>query len=449
MTTGIPVGATLGRELLPEAGVEGDPSRARPAPTESEVRQESAAQVCVVVGASHAGSQLAVQLRKEGWTGRIVLISAESHIPYHRPPLSKAVLAGEKSIDAVLLRPHAMYETNAIELRLESRVEQVLATEKRVVLADGEEIVYDKLALCTGARVRHIPLGEGLAGVHYLRTADDVAAIRADLAPGKKAVIVGGGYIGLEVAAVLATLGLHVTVLEMADRLLQRVTSPIISEFFAQLHRSHGVTVATDMSVTGLSGEGRVTGVTCENGAQYPADIVVIGVGVIPETRLAEAAGLQVTNGIVVDEQARTSDASIFAAGDCTWHPSPFYGRHLRLECVQNALDQSRVAAANIAGNAATYDALPWFWSDQYEIKLQSAGLVMDYNHFLIRGDIHNSDGNGFSVLYFRDDRLVAADCINRAKEFIACKKLITERSALNMLALADGSSLPEDFAAR
>ncbi len=409
----------------------------------------SSDQVCVVVGASHAGSQLAVQLRKEGWTGRVILVGAEPHLPYHRPPLSKGVLAGEKAIESVQLRPVGMYETNAIELRLGQSVEHLLPAEKRILLASGEAIAYDKLALCTGASVRRIALGEGLQGVHYLRTADDVLAIRQELLPGKKAVIVGGGYIGLEVAAVFASQGLDVTILEMEDRILQRVTSPVISEFFHELHRHHGVNVVTGASVTSISGEGHVSGVICADGTEYSADIAIIGVGVIPETGLAEAAGLHVANGIVVNENARTSDPDIYAAGDCTWHPSAFYGRHMRLECVQNALDQSRVAAANIAGRTAVYDALPWFWSDQYDVKLQTAGMVLDYDHFLVRGDRNNADGKGFSVFYFQGDRMLAADCVNRPKEFIASKRLITERLVVNMQALDDENSLPDDFADR
>ncbi|MDP1931871.1 MAG: FAD/NAD(P)-binding oxidoreductase [Gammaproteobacteria bacterium] len=408
----------------------------------------SSDQVCVVVGASHAGSQLAVQLRKEGWMGRIILISAEPHLPYHRPPLSKAVLAGEKTVESVLLRPGTLYDTNAIELRLGQRVEQLFSAEKRVILSSGEVITYDRLALCTGARVRRIALGEVLQGVHYLRTADDVLAIRQELMPEKKAVIVGGGYIGLEVAAVFTSLGIKVTLLEMAERILQRVTGPVISEYLHDLHRHHGVNIVTGASVVSISGEDQVSGVICEDGTEYPADLVIIGVGVIPETDLAEAAELQVSNGIVVDEYTRTSDPCIYAAGDCTWHPSNFYGRHLRLECVQNALDQSRVAAANIAGGNVIYDALPWFWSDQYDVKLQSAGLLLNHDHFLVRGDKSNADGRGFSVFYFQGERMVAADCINRAKEFMVCKRLIADRLAVNMQALADDSSQPDEFAA-
>ncbi len=402
---------------------------------------------CVVIGASHAGSLLAVQLRKEGWDGKIILIGEEGHLPYHRPPLSKAVLAGEKMFEAVQLRPPTMYAENDIELLLGHCVTELLPERKTIRLASDDEIYYDKLALCTGARVRHIGLGDGLDGVHYLRTADDVLAIQRHIVAGNRAVVVGGGYIGLEVAAVLAKQGLEVTVLEMADRILQRVTSPTISAYFQSLHQQNGVKVVTGVTVSGISGEGKVSSVICEDGSEFAADLVVIGVGVMPQTGLAEAAGLQVSNGIVVDEYARTSDEHIYAAGDCTWHYNSLYDRHVRLECVQNALDQAKVAAANIAGKNIVYEALPWFWSDQYDIKLQSAGLVADYDHFLIRGDRDNADGKGFSVFYFQGDKMVAADCVNRAKEFISCKRIIADGLAVNMKALEDESSAPDEFA--
>lgn len=404
-------------------------------------------QVCVVVGASHAGSQLAVQLRKEGWTGRIILIGAEPHLPYHRPPLSKAVLAGEKSVDEIALRPHSMYTASAVELRLGERVEHLDVLKKTLLLSTGESIAYDKLALCTGARVRKLGLGDQLDGVHYLRTADDVANLKSELVAGRRAVIIGGGYIGLEAAAVLTQLGLQVTVLEASERLLQRVTSVVMSEYFQQLHESHGVKIVTHAHVTRLAGEGRVCAVVCADGTEFVADLVVVGVGVTPETSLAEAAGLEVVNGIKVDQYARTSAVDVYAAGDCTWHPSALYGHHVRLESVQNALDQSRVAAANIAGKQIAYDALPWFWSDQYAVKLQSAGLLHGYDDMLVRGDRRNNDGKGFSVFYFREGKMIAADCVNRAKEFIACKRLIAERLDINRQALLDENSAPDTFA--
>ena len=410
---------------------------------------QSVPAVCVVIGASHAGSLLAVQVRKEGWQGRIVLISAEKHMPYHRPPLSKAVLSGEKEVDAVLLRPALMYSNNDIELRLGEQVTQISRAEKSVHLASGEILAYDKLALCTGASPRHIPMGEGLAGVHYLRNADDVAGIQSQMEAGKRAVIVGGGYIRLEVAAVMSKTGLLVSVVEMADRLLQRVASPVISDYFRLLHEHHGVSVLTNASVEGILEEGAKLSVLFGDASQIAADIVVIGVGVLPETGLAKAAGLEVADGIVVDAYMGTSDPDIVAAGDCTVFPSARYGRSLRLESVQNALDQARVAAANVCGKPQIYDSLPWFWSDQYDVKLQSAGLRLDHEHEIVRGNPDVIDEKGISVFYLRGEYMIAADCVNNAKEFMACKKLIAERLPVNLEALADLSKGPADFAAQ
>jgi len=401
--------------------------------------------VCVVVGAGHAGSSLAVQLRKEGWAGRIVLIGDEEHVPYHRPPLSKAVLAGEKSLDTILLRPLSHYETSGIELRLGVRVESIDRESQILQLASGESLHYDALALCTGTSPRRLP-GRILGGVYYLRTADDAAHIRAAALAARRAVIIGGGYIGLEVAAVLVRQGLNVTVLEAANRLLKRVASPVISDYFNALHTHNGVRVETSVSGLELEGAGQVSGVRDGSGTLYPADIVIVGIGVLPQTQLAQAAGLEVNNGIVVDGNARTSDPRIFAAGDCTLHPSARYGKCLRLESVQNALDQARVAAASICSKDVLYDALPWFWSDQYDIKLQSVGLLLDHEQHLVRGDVGNANGKGFSVFYLRGGHMIAADCINRSKEFIACKRLISERIPLNVEALCDESCSVDDF---
>ena len=276
---------------------------------------QSVQAVCVVIGASHAGSLLAVQVRKEGWQGRIVLISAETQMPYHRPPLSKAVLSGEKEVDAVLLRPALLYSNNDIELRLGEQVTQIDRSEKCVHLASGESLAYDKLALCTGASPRHLPMGEGLAGVHYLRNANDVAGIQSQMEAGKRAVIVGGGYIGLEVAAVMAEKGLQVSVVEMTDKLLRRVASPVISDYFRMLHEHHGVRILTNATVESIRDRGAELAVQFADSSQLVADIVVIGVGVLPETGLAKAAGLEVADGIVVDAYMGTSDPDIVAAG--------------------------------------------------------------------------------------------------------------------------------------
>lgn len=403
-------------------------------------------QVCIVVGAGHAGSALAVQLRKEGWSGRIVLIGAESALPYHRPPLSKAVLAGDKALDAIALRPLSHYAASGVELRQGEHVVAIDRQAQTVQLGGGELLHYDALALCTGTVARTLPRASELQGVFTLRTAEDAERIRTAAAGGKRAVIVGGGYIGLEVAAVLRTLGLEVTVLEAASRLLARVAHPMVSDYFAALHARHGVTILTGIVGVELLGESTVSGVREASGRVHPADLVIVGIGVLPELALAREAGLDVDNGIVVDTYACTSDPLIYAAGDCTWHPSARYGRRLRLESVQNALDQARVAAANICGKQVLYDALPWFWSDQYNIKLQSAGLLLEPETLVLRGDPHHAEESGFCAFHLRGEVMVAADCINRAKEFIACKRLIAERLRVNPQALADVNSGVENF---
>jgi len=387
-------------------------------------------QSCLILGAGHAGSQLALQLRKEGWTGKIVLVGDEPQLPYHRPPLSKAVLAGEKTFENVLLRPRAMYDTNQVELRIGERAVEILRDQKLLKLSTGELLTYDRLAICSGARVIRLPLGEHLKGVFYLRNAADVVAIKAMLEPGKKAVIIGGGYIGLEAAAVLKALGLQVTVLERTERVLQRVTSEPVSEFFSRLHQSHGVNIISGAEVSAINGAVNVESVQCADGSRFAADIVIIGIGVVPETTLAEEAGLRIDNGILVDEFAQTSDPCIYAAGDCTSHPSSLYERHIRLESVQNANDQARIAAAGICGKPASYNTVPWFWSDQYDTKLQSVGLSAGSDMLVLRGNPEDADG--FSVLYGRDGQLIAADCINRAKDFLICKRLVQEKAALN-----------------
>lgn len=385
-------------------------------------------QTAIVVGASHAGSQLSIHLRKSGWSGRIVLIGEEAHLPYHRPPLSKAVMSGSKNADDIQLRPAAMYENNQIELKLGSRVDALLRHDQRVLLSTGESLHYDKLALCTGASPIRLPLGDGLSGVFYLRSLDDVLTIRSRLPVVKQAVIVGAGYIGLEAAAVLRSLGVDVTVLEREDRVLKRVTGGQVSEYFSALHQLHGVDVRCNAEVIAINGQGNVESVSCADGTRFDAQLVIIGVGVVPQTSLAQAAGLRIENGICVDEFARTSDENIFAAGDCASHPSFLYQRRLRLESVQNANDQSRVAALNMIQIQEKYSATPWFWSDQYDIKLQSAGLSQDFDETVLEGSLDAADKQGFILKYFRQGQLIAADCVNRPKDFMVMKTALTQK---------------------
>lgn len=401
---------------------------------------------CIIIGASHAGVSLALQLRKEGWIGAITLIGAEPELPYHRPPLSKDFLAGEKTLEAISLRPEKLYRDNTIELVLGKRVARLEPEAHRVTLDTGEELSYTKLALCTGSFVRRLPAAEGYNNVFYIRTAADVLQLGKLIGAGKRAVIIGAGYIGLEAAAALVKQQVAVTVLELADRVLQRVTGAEMSAYLETLHRHHGVTIHTATGVRGFTGSGDIDSVVCEDGRSYAADFVIIGIGILPQTELAMAAGLHVEQGIVVDAGARTSDPDIYAAGDCTVHPSAVYGRNLRLESVQNATDQARVAAANICGKETVYDAVPWFWSDQYSIKLQTVGLSQDYDNLVIRGDTETLENNGFALFYRRGIELLAVDCVNRPKEFMVSKQLLKTGRRVDAGLLADESVEPASW---
>jgi 3-phenylpropionate/trans-cinnamate dioxygenase ferredoxin reductase subunit len=401
---------------------------------------------CIVVGASHAGTSLALQVRKEGWEGRITLISDEAELPYHRPPLSKEFLAGVKELNDIRLRPEKVFQSNAIELLLGNKIVDLNCDTKKVLLADGIELHYDKLALCTGASPIALAAGAAMNGIHTIRSVADILLIKQGLQTAKTAVIIGAGYIGLEAAAVLAKLGLDVTVLEMQNRVLARVTSSIMSDYMESLHRHHGVKILTSTKVLSLEGEGSVEAVVCEDGQRLPADLVIVGIGVRPNIDLAVKANLATDNGIVVNNHGQTSNADVYAAGDCASHPSSLYERNLRLESVQNANDQSRVAASNICGIDKVYDVVPWFWSDQYDVKLQMVGLNEGFDRVVIRGDATNKAKTGFALFYFKDNRLIAADCIARPKEFMAAKQLVMRRSEIAPELLMDESVEPVTF---
>ena len=394
-------------------------------------------QTCIVIGASHAAAQLAPTLRQEGWEGRIIVIGDEAWIPYHRPPLSKTFLSGEKSMDEIYIKPQNVYESADIEFMLNTRVESIDRENKLVTLDNGESINWDKLALTTGSRVRKIDMpGVDLDGIYYLRDAADVDKIRSRTGKGKKAVIIGGGYIGLETAAVLRKLGMEVTVIEMMDRVLQRITTPEISAFYQRIHTEEGVKILCGVGLEAFEGDGEVEKVICNDGSEHEADLVVIGVGILPNVELAEACGIEVNNGIVVDEFARTSDPDIVAAGDCTFHPNAFYARDIRLESVQNASDQARTAALSLCGKDKAYDALPWFWSDQYDLKLQIAGLSQGYDEVIIRGDIEGS--RSFAAFYLKEGVIISVDAINKPPEFMMGKRLITSKVSPDREKLAD-----------
>lgn len=394
----------------------------------------------VIIGAGQAGAQAVVSLRAEGYEGPIRLIGDEAVPPYQRPPLSKKFLAGEIGFDRVELRPAEFYAQAHCELLLGTRVAAIERAKHLVLTGDGREIAYDKLLIATGSRVREINVpGFDLDGVHYLRTVGDVGEIQAHFRPGAKLVVVGGGYIGLEVAAVARKNGIDVTVLETAERVMARVVDPIVSHFYERIHKEAGVVIRTGVTVAGFEGaNNKVACVVSGEGESFPCDFVVVGVGIIPNTELAEAAGLTVENGIVVDACTRTSDPDICAAGDCTNHPNGVYGRRLRLESVQNAIEQGKSAAAALTGKEKLYDQVPWFWSDQYDLKLQIAGLSSGYTQAVTRGDPET--GRSFAVFYLKDGVLIAVDAVNRAPEFMMSRTLIAQHAKLDPARLADES---------
>lgn len=387
----------------------------------------------VIIGASHAGAQLCLSLRQQGWTGEIIVIGDEAAYPYQHPPLSKDFLSGEKSLGDILIRPNELYEKNAITFMLQTQVTAINRHNNTLdIIREGksETLSYDALAICTGARVRELPInGATIPGVFYLRSLADVESIREFLAQNlqqqsSRGVIVGGGYIGLETAAMLRKMGHQITVLEAAPELLGRVAAPQIGGFYQSLHQHHGVSILTNAQVNEIVGTTCVEAVTYNQHETLDADFVIIGIGVLPNQELAEQAGITVNNGIVVNEFAQTSDESIVAAGDCTRFQHPVYG-DIRLESVPNATEQAKVAAATLCGKTVPHHGLPWFWSDQYDCKLQIAGMSQGYDDIVLRGsvDINSKEtAPNFCVFYFRDDKLIAADCINRPKEFMLTK---------------------------
>ncbi len=385
-------------------------------------------QAIVIVGAGQAGAQAAYTLREGGFAGRVVLLGDEAHPPYMRPPLSKKVLADAAAEERIALRPDAFYPDNGIELRLGTRVEGIDRAAGVVHLAGGERLAYDRLLLATGARARPLAVpGAHLPQVHCLRSLDDARRLRAGLRRGVRVAIVGGGYVGLEGAATAAAAGARVSVLELGERVLARVTTPGISDFFTALHAARGVEVRCGARVAALQPCKGGVRVAIDGGPDVGADIVLVGIGAQPNDGLARDAGLPCDDGIVVDERCRTADPAIYAAGDCTRHPSALLGRRVRLESVQNAVDQASVAAANMAGGDAAYARVPWFWSHQYECRLQSAGIAEHYDEVVERGD---RAASRFALVYRRAGRLVACDAVNMPGEYLAARRELESRLA-------------------
>jgi len=405
------------------------------------------AEKILIVGGGQAAAQACASLRQYGYSGQLSLIGDEAVLPYQRPPLSKAYMKGELSQDRLSFKPEAWYQAQNIDCHLSMRVTRINRAERTIETRDGTHHPYDALILATGSRPRPLPLpGGDLPGLYDLRTLSDVDGLRPQMKAGQKLVIIGAGYIGLEAAAIAMTLELDVTVLEMAPRVLARVTSPMISRFFEAEHKARGVDIRTGVQVTGIRAENGVARAVClSDGTDMPADIILAGIGILPNTELAEQAGLSCSNGILTDRDARTSDPRIYAAGDCAARPLIHYGRTGRLESVHNAIEQGKLAAAAIMGQKRPAEDCPWFWSDQYDLKLQIAGLSADYDQYVLRGCIETRK---FAVFYLRAGQLIAVDAINSPAEFLMTKRLIISGARLAPEALSDTSRTMKEIAA-
>lgn len=396
----------------------------------------TAQQRLIVVGASHAASEVVPQLRRQGWTGAITVIGDEPYLPYQRPPLSKDYFAGKLEAEKLTIKPQSAYDKAECELRLGERVTELDAVAQQVTLAGGDTLDYDKLILATGTRARLLPLpGADAPNMLYLRTRDDVEKIRQKVSTGARLLIIGGGYIGLEIAASAIKQGLTVTLVEAQERLLARVTSPEIAEFYRRVHTDAGVSLRLSSGVNAFTHHADHSVATLNDGEEVPFDVAIIGIGVLPNVELAEQAGLACKNGIEVNEYTQTSDPNIYAIGDCSNHPSHLYNRRLRLESVPNAIEQARTAAAAICGKPQPYTATPWFWSDQYDIKLQTVGMLEGYDEVVVRGD---PTMKKFTVYYLQNGRLLALDAINSPIEFMLGRKWVGAQAEPDPNALAD-----------
>lgn len=374
----------------------------------------------VIIGAGHAGVQAASSLREEGFAGEIVLVAEERYLPYQKPPLSKGYLQGKQSAEAILFRSENYYSANQIELRLGTKISQILPNEQEIITSEGEKIEYTHLILATGASNRQLKItGADTAEILYLRTLADARKIEEKLHNAKNVAIIGGGFIGLELAALAQEKGKNVSVIEAQSRLMERVLPAVISDVFKDTHLQNGVDILLNTFTSSI--EGNTIKTQC--GKSIKSDLILAGIGVIPETKLAEQAGINCENGIVVNEFQQTSIANIYAIGDCANHYNVFAKRNLRLESVQNAVDQAKVAVNHIIGKAEAYQAVPWFWTNQYHLKLQMAGISTGFDEYMVRGDI--SSGK-FSVYYFKDTKLIAVDSLNKAAEHLNARKLLS-----------------------
>ena len=398
----------------------------------------------VIIGAGHAAGQIVASLKQLGFGGEIKLIGEEPWHPYQRPPLSKKFLAGELPAERLFVKPKGFYEDSGVVVLRDTHINSIDRANKTVQSDDGQTHAYDSLVLALGARPREITLpGADLNGVFYLRTIQDVTNIRERLSAGSRLTIVGAGYIGLEVAAVASKMGAHVTVVEMLGRVMSRVVSPEVSAFYDAEHRRNGVDLMLNTGVDSFTGDDQITGVKLTTGETLVTDLVLVGIGVVPNTELASQAGLGVDDGVLVNDCCLTDDPSIYAIGDCTNHPNAYLGRNIRLESVHNAVEQAKTAASNICGIEKHYAQIPWFWSDQYDLKLQIVGISCGYDSNVIRGDMAS---RSFACIYLKDGRLIAIDAVNSARDFVQGKALIAGNAVVDPALLSNADIALKDI---
>ena len=398
----------------------------------------------VIIGAGQSAIQCITSLKKEGYSGSITLVGEEEHLPYQRPPLSKGFLEDSINKERLYFKKLDFFTENKIQLHLGSSAEKVDMENNKVYLSDRSELEFDKLVFATGSRVRHLDFpGSDLSSIRYLRGLDDAESIKNDLKISQNLVVIGAGYIGLEVAAIAAKNNISVSVIEMADRVMNRTVDPQISQYYLELHQKNGVTFKFNTNLEEIKGDKSVQSVICSDGTEIKADTVIIGAGIIPNFELAEDAGIDCTNGIEVDEYGRTNLKNIYACGDCTNHPNKLLNKNLRLESVHNAMEQAKTVASSIMSNPSEYSQIPWFWSDQYDHKLQIVGLSGDHDTVTMRGDTSDSK---FMLFYTREDELIAVDSINNSKEFLICRKLVANKVKIKPEMISDPTTNLNDL---
>ena len=392
----------------------------------------------VIVGAGQSAIQCITSLRKEDYPGLITLVGEEEHLPYQRPPLSKGFLEDTVSNERLYFKKLEFFVENKVQLKLGTKAEEIDIENNNIHLSDNTKLSFDKLVFATGSSVRKLDFpGKDLNSIHYLRGLDDALSIKKDLQTRQNIVVVGAGYIGLEVAAIAAKQNKSVTVIEMADRVMNRTVDPQISDYYLKLHQKNGVTFKFNTSLKEIVGASNPKKVICSDGTEVKADMVIIGAGIMPNVELAENAGLSCDNGIIVNEFGKTDHANIYACGDCTNHPNKLLNKKIRLESVHNAMEQSKTVASSIINKSIEYNQIPWFWSDQYDHKLQIVGLSGEHDKVIMRGDMSEAK---FMLFYTKDEKLIAVDAVNNSKEFLICKKLVANKVTIK----ADEISNPD-----